>query len=552
MKKRTSMLNLLIVSMLALSAMGAGRYQPAEGGKSPSDARSFGIPEPVLESELNIPSAPMTQGVIRSFLPKMSGGSAYIIAGGGKTPDNRKTVNGSSSGLDNPVSVDAKFQENQPSMAVNPTNEQIVVVFNHYFDNDTGTLSCLATSSFDGGDTFSYTDYVILPVLNAGDECSNPVVRFSPDGEFAYYFFVNLYGSTGGTTSDIVLQKASGTNPTALIGAPIVVFEGGTDLMDKEWGDVHTYDQYKTGGIYAGTLYVSATKLYSSGDCAIVFNVSYDYGATWTYAVDNPLALDYRADCFPVVVQGSRPIGGNDGFMMVCWYDSHTDGYGTGSFYIDCRANDNYGGDGNWFASFSPGGLRKYELALQLGPNGTYHSWRGAMYPALAVDEEGMAYIAFTSDPTANQSDAEAGSVYLTYRRLNSTVATAWKTPIAVGGGANAQGYATVAARYDPSTNKYMVFVAYGDYVSSNKSYNTVYRKGTRSPVPVSGVLPAVVFGPKVKVNDRISMSDSDFIGEYIDSALTARRYHIAWTDRADAYAPSGADDDVLHDVFVP
>jgi hypothetical protein len=237
--------------------------------------------------------------------------------------------------------------------------------------------------------------------------------------------------------------------------------------------------------------------------------------------------------------------------MMVCWYDSHTDGYITGSFYIDCVANDSFG-TGSWSPYFSPGGARKYELAQWLGPSGDYHRWRGAMYPSLAVDEEGMVYIAFTSDPTSNQNDVEAGNVFLTYRRLDANVTLAWKAPIAVGTGSTAQGYATVTARYDPSTKKYFVFVAYSDYSSQNKGYYTVYRKGTRLPVPLSGVLPSTSFGSKIRASDRLSMSDDLFIGDYIDSALTARRYHIAWTDRADAYDQYDADDDVLHDVFVP
>lgn len=556
MKKKTLVLNLLVISILVLSTMGAAEYKFGDGWKIPKKSRKLGISGPMPESSLGISSdAMMSQDTLLSFLPKLSAGPAQIIAKswGLSTLDGKKLEDVYEAGIDNPVSVDSTFYENDPSMAVNPTNEQVVVVFNNYVDNS-GAMSCLATASFDGGDTFSYENYVIVPQLNTGDYCSDPVVRFSPDGKYAYYFYMNMFNSTSFTTSDILMQKASGTNPATLIGTPVVVFEGGSDFMDKEWGDVHTYDQRVSGGANAGVLYASATKFYSNGDCAIVFNVSHDYGVTWQYSVTDPYMLDYSAGCSRVV-QGSRPIGGNNGFVIVCWYDSHTDGYLAGSFYIDCIANDakGLGTSSNWSTYFSPGGLRKYELAEFLGPNSSYHRWQSAMYPSLAVDEEGMAYIAFTADPTSNRNDTEAGNVYLTYRWLDYDVHDkAWKAPVAVGSGSTAQGFATVAARYDPSTNKYFIYVGYGDYTSQNKGYNTTYRKGTRSPRPSSNALPSIVFGSKVKVSDRVSVSDHLSIGDYIDSAVTARRYHIVWTDRADAYDKFDEDDDVLHDVFVP
>lgn len=553
MKNRIGVFNWLIISVLVLSTMGAGEYNSAGSGKNPQVNRKLGIPNPMPESELGISSdVMMSQDTLQSLLPKLSTSSAQLLeeAWGLSELNNKGLGDVYTSDLDNPVSVDSAFSENSPSMAVNPTNEQIVVVFNSYID-DTGAISCLATSSFDGGDSFNYNDYVIVPQLNTGDYCSNPVVRFSPDGLYVYYFYMNMFSSTSFLTSDILMQRASGTNPTTLIGTPIVVFEGGSDFMDKPWGDVHTYDQRVSGGANAGVVYASATKLYSNSDCGIVFNVSLDYGVTWQNAASNPYLLDHSVNC-DRVIQGSRPVGGNNNYMIVCWYDSHTDGYLNGFFYIDCATNNDRG-VGAWSLYFSPGGARKYELSARLGPSGDYHRWLGAMYPSLAVDEEGMVYIAFTADPNSNQNDAEAGNVFLTYRWLDADAAVLlWKTPLTVGTGSTAQGFATVAARYDPSTKKYFVYVAYGDYTASNKGYNTVYRRGTRSPKPASGSLPSIALGGKIKASDRVSMSDDISIGDYIDSAITARRYHIAWTDRADAYDQFDADDDVLHDVFMP
>jgi hypothetical protein len=47
-------------------------------------------------------------------------------------------------------------------------------------------------------------------------------------------------------------------------------------------------------------------------------------------------------------------------------------------------------------------------------------------------------------------------------------------------------------------------------------------------------------------------MSDYSFIGDYIDSAVTSRRYHVVWTDRSDVWSIYDYDDDVVHDVVKP
>jgi len=46
------------------------------------------------------------------------------------------------------------------------------------------------------------------------------------------------------------------------------------------------------------------------------------------------------------------------------------------------------------------------------------------------------------------------------------------------------------------------------------------------------------------------SLSDWVFIGDYIDSAATMRRYHLVWTDRADKLDIFDPEDDVFADRF--
>ena len=489
---------------------------------------------------------PMTADTMtRSVLPKLGTDSARRVAKifGVTAVGGKKFSGGARADFDNIVSADGDRNENEPSIAINPRNEQIAVIFNHSYD-DTEDDPCLATVSYDGGDTWAADHRVILPVLNVGDFCSDPVVRFSPDGEYAYFAYLSI--AADGTTSQLVVQKAQGTDPSVLIGAPVSPFTLGSSVfIDKGWADVHTHD-VAVGGTDSGVLYVTATAFDSSSDCSIVLNVSFDYGQTWFYPTGSPQTLDSSTGCSRVI-QAARPIGGNNHFFMACWYDSGFDGFQAGKFFIDCIADDaNATGEGmvGFSPYFFPGGARSFELPEFLGPNASYHRWWLAMAPSLAVDESGMVYLGFTQDPTSSQIDVEAGNVYVGQHVLNYTVTGAWPVA-AVGTGPTAQGFVTLAARYDPVANKFNVYAAYYDHSSSNQFYKAVYRKGSRSPTGTT-----VAYGTKINISDLSSLSALEFIGDYFDSAVTGRRYQVVWTDRADVYSILDEDCDVLHDFF--
>lgn len=528
------------------SLFGGGSWVTPKRDPRPDDSR------PVLESawRADIPDANVvrsTDQLLTDVLPKLSGDAANLLATKYQLPElegKKIDWNNRQAGTDHIVAANNYVYENEPSMAVNPMNEQIVVVFTHYY-NDTGVSgSCQAMISYDGGESFDYNDYYFPPMPNGGS-CSDPVVRFSPDGFFVYYFYMDVYDPGGGEVADIIMQRASGFAPATAAGAPVnVLSSGGLHFLDKEWGDVHTFADPNTPGSEA-VLYTSATKFYSNGDCAIVFNVSYDYGATWTYVNTNPLVMVGSVGCTDVV-QGSRPIGTFNGFMTVCWYWSQFDGYLAGGYSIECAANDHYS-NGVWSPFYYPVFNRKYELANWLGPNESFYRWRGGMFPALAVDEYGALYVTSTHDPTTSDLDTEAGNVILNRRYLDYAVVANWNAPMTIGSGTTAQGYATVAAHFDPMTNKAMIIVAYHDHTAGNTGYYIVYRKLTRAANSYS-----MSAGGKIRISDRWSVSDYLFIGDYIDSGMTSRRYHVVWTDRADAYSKMDFDDDVLHDYFTP
>ena len=77
---------------------------------------------------------------------------------------------------DNGVGVDPVKEENEPSIAAHPTKTEKLVAFMHSIPDP----NCVAFHSSDGGETWQGP--VPLPLLLAGDFCSDPIVRYAPDG----------------------------------------------------------------------------------------------------------------------------------------------------------------------------------------------------------------------------------------------------------------------------------------------------------------------------------------------------------------------------------
>lgn len=490
-------------------------------------------------------TAMTTEQMVSAILPRLSGGAAQIVAEklGVNSIGGKPLSNITGMGIDNIVSVEGDRNENQPSLAVNPKNEAIVVAFHQYYPS--ATNKCIAMVSFNGGDTFEYNNYVFLPLQAPGNSCANPVVRFSPDGSYAYYFYTDIAAS--GATSDIVMVRAMGSDPRSLIGSPIVVLNDYGNFLDKPWGDVVYYD---TSGTSDPVIYVTSTYFTSAGGCGILFNASYNYGATWQYT-DVGLALASSANCSNRVLSGSRPIGNPyAGYVTACWYDSESDGWLNGKFDIACWTNDGFGSPLGTSYYFEAVNNMNYELPQWLGPNNSYHKWWTGMFPSLAVDDTGLLYVAFAADPTASKIDVESGDVFLA---RGWPTGSGWTRSVVDDGSStnpNSQGFPTVTARCDYQLNKCFAYVAYEATKSSNKFYDIFYRRAAR---PFSLTSPGTFsWSGKTRITDVSSMSDYQFKGDYIDSFVTSRRYGVIWTDRADAKDKFDGDDDVMMDIMVP
>ena len=451
--------------------------------------------------------------------------------------------------LDQPVdSFDGS--QNEPSIAVDPTDESIVVVFAHNEANFSGYVNaCSIYLSFDGGVTFFYADDA--PLLNLTDTCSDPVVRYAPDGSVVYFNYMSIRDDA--SSSDIVVTVGDGDDPITFVSGPTIVLPGFADFVDKNWLGVHTFDSADGTPDGAGYVYVTGTIFFAGGTCGLLINRSSDYGVTWDFGLG--LALGgLSSDCDTSFLHGSRVEGGPGQQVLACYYNSEADGYApavappvlSNRFDITCVSSAD-----RWDTQSAPitaANNVPYELNYYLGPNEQYHRWFGGMFPAIAIDHLGAAHVVFAMDPTASKVDAESGNVQYVRSTASATNPPygTWTARVTIGSGARAQGYPTVVARRSNLTAKSYIHIAYYDHYRSkaaapNLIYDVRFRKS------ING---GATFAGPVTVTDVPSLSDYEFIGDYFDSAATMRRYHLAWTDRGDKTDIFDLEDDVFADRY--
>ena len=390
--------------------------------------------------------------------------------------------------------------------------------------------------------------------------CSDTVVRFSPDGTHLYFMYLDIADDASNDYLDV--QVRDGFSTSDVISTARLYEAGAGNLIDKEWLDVHTWD---AGG---GAAYVYHTYTYFTvaGGCSIVFNSSTDYGATWTNngsfadgncVSSNPLATR--------LLQGSRPVGGPGKQVLVCWYDSGTDGWSTGQgipappapvpllnkFNIACRSSSDRGvtfaggvappetTPGNWiYAAKSVG----FELPYYLGPDLKYFRYSGAQFPSMTIDHLGNAHVVFTKSATAVRLASDCGNIGYAKSTGAATVPpyATWPAASTVASGAGAQFFGTVTSQKVNESAKPYIYVGWLDGARSvpfgasmiNSIYDAKYRLSTTG---------GPAFGAPVLVTDHASVTDYGFAGDYIDSSANQGAYHIVWTDNryaANLFAP--------------
>jgi hypothetical protein len=534
----------------APSARAAARSTPVTRPQRP--------PEPGLRSrstERRLPSAERTK-FLRRILPRLGSEVAFrrvarelgVTEWQGKRLDlPSKPADTPRLALDQPVDSFTGTQ-NEPSIAVDPTDESTVVVFAQNESNISGYDSaCSIYLSGDGGVSFSYAADAQL--LNPTDICADPGVRYAPDGSVVYFSYLSIRND--GSGSDVMVQVADGDDPASFIGSPDIVLPSFGDFHDRPWLDVHTFDSADGVSDGASYVYVVTTTFYADGHCGIVFNHSIDYGNTWV-GVGGSGSLVYSLDCDQHFQHGPRVAAGPGQQVLVCYFDAGTDGFSAplaapaplNRFDIGCRSSADRGANFGvpiWVARNVP-----YEVNYYLGPNKLYHRWFAAMFPAVVIDHNGTAHLVFGLDPTSNRLDAESGNVQYarsTASATNPPYAT-WTPRVTVASGPRAQGFPTIAAQRSLLTTNPYIYIAYYDHYRSpsaapNSIYDVRYRRSMDG---------GATFAGPITVTDVPSLSDVGSIGSYFDSAATMRRYHLVWTDRADKTDVGDGEDDIFAD----
>lgn len=493
---------------------------------------------------------PMIYFAKQNGITQIKGKKISDIIKGNVKPRSPKTQ------ADSPMGTDPNFWENEPSISISPTNKNLVVGTSHKYDINFN-VQCVTYRSTNGGATWSSPKN--LPLV-PGTVCSDPVVRWSPDGSKVYASYLS-YDSTNSYA--LVSRSTDGgitwSSPVkAITAAP-------GDFIDKEWLDVHTF---WNNANTSNKVYLSATTFHSDGSMDISFTKSTFGGAA--FGAVQTLAT---ATGSPVVIQGSRPIGGKSnsgtsGDVLVCWYNSGTDGWLNGGFDERCKASTNYG------LSFGPEVIavraKNYELPYYLyGPANpsviTYHRWWGGMFPSIAIGPDGTAYMTFAADPiNFNDGFGTAGDIFFARSPRPFTTWSYPRAPI-TDDSYGAKGYPSITAKQ--TTLGTVLSISFEDHRNSpystpadedcgygpgiGNAFNCYYDIYNAQTSPGGADF---LTNPNKRLTDISSLSNLGypFIGDYIDSSTSKDpsdlTFIVDWTDRTTENSVFSSDTDVWSD----
>ena len=193
----------------------------------------------------------------------------------------------------------------QSETTVAAWGDQVIAGWNDSKGFCIGAVQGWSTST-DGGQTF--TDQGDVPALPTGGRYRGDPVHFvdSSNGEF---YVLGLYEETPATGSGIAIMNGHFSGSTFVIDGNRKIIAGGADFLDKEWGCVDPVTH---------TIYVTYSRFVGGGTPQIELVRSTDGGTTWSA----PVLLHDAAQ--NGLVQGSRPVIGASGELIVYWYESFT------------------------------------------------------------------------------------------------------------------------------------------------------------------------------------------------------------------------------------
>jgi len=484
----------------------------------------------------------------------------------GKAVNQPSTHNGKNvkpalpNGLNIPVVGSSGDDFEDTSIAFDPTNEQYgyaVTIFDasggETFSNLIVGEACLVFQTVTGGTTWTF--FGVLPLSFMSDTCTDPVVRWSPDGFYAYFAYLSVRHD--GSTSDLDFVRTCyyGCGFTLQILFPGSAFSW---FLDAPWVDVHQMDNaivnVQGRPSQANWVYVTFTYFEPGSGWNVIGELSNDnFGSSDSWSLNGPLT-PYPTPSTQLV-QLARPMGGmyNTAFstadLLVCWYYSGTDGILAGMFDIQCSHSPDHGAD--WFPIVNVANNVKYELPFWLCPDDNYEAWWTGMAPSIAITPDGVAHIAFTAsnfDPNMpHVHKTDCGDIkYVRSKPFLYDASSSWLPVKTAAGGSLAQGFPTLVAQLrpalPPTSLGYRLYLFYYDAKNSPTSC-------TSSPPPTGTKCYANLmydiymrtsnnggssFSSDTRITDQSSMVQVDFVGDYFDSTATSRKAWVIWVDRAD------------------
>ncbi len=414
------------------------------------------------------------------------------------------------------IDQDDEAQNNEPTIAMNPTNPRnLVAAFHHYPEPATGRIAIALWYSMDGGATWNFSTFDYPAGPPADFYASDPALAVAPNGTFIFTY-LSFNASDPNYLPSYVLAMRSDDGGVTWSG-PYVVAGSDKHFYDKDF--------VAADPVRPGYFYVSFTNFTSTGEIKIVVVTSTDYGLTWgppiTLGTDGGGAW---------TVQGAYPAAGA-GEVYVAWYNSTDDGWLTGAFEIWVSRSDDGG------ATFNPPVKAvhiEYELPYWLCPASSYHRLWGAMFPIPKVAPNGNLYIIFS----ANCSSVGPGDCADLLFIKSTDNGVTWSAPKRIN---DFKGMAQYYGWLDVDENG-VIHVMWLDHRNSPPSDPNLYYDVYYSYSTDEGE----TWSPNMRVTSKSSMSDYTFIGDYNGLVASINDgIHPIWTDRRDKTSIYDYEDDV-------